>query len=174
MTRFDACLDFVLQWEGGYVNHKNDRGGATNRGITQATYDNWRVRNGLSRNPVSGISGAEVEAIYRNGYWNVVCGNDLAEPLDLCVFDAAVQHGPGRAAKWLQRVVGTIQDGKIGAKTLTALAVMVEAEGLDNVLDNYMAIRDGFYHEIVENDPNQFVFLQGWMNRLGALREAIE
>jgi lysozyme family protein len=173
MTRFTKCLAFVLQWEGGYVNHKNDHGGATNRGITQANYDAWRIRNGLSRNPVSGISGAEVDAIYRAGYWDAIRADELVDPIDLCVFDAAVQHGPSRAAKWLQRVVGTLQDGKIGSKTLHALAIKVEADGLNEVLDDYMAIRDGFYHEIVNNDVSQYVFMKGWMNRMASLREAL-
>lgn len=30
MSRFDHCLDFVLEREGGYVNDPVDRGGALN------------------------------------------------------------------------------------------------------------------------------------------------
>ena len=40
--QFVAALPFVLRWEGGFVNHPKDPGGATNKGITQAVYDNWR------------------------------------------------------------------------------------------------------------------------------------
>ena len=170
---FRKSLDFVLQWEGGYVNHPNDRGGATNRGITQATYDSWRIRNGLSRSPVSGISGEEVSDIYASGYWKPVCADDLMAPLDLCVFDAAVQHGPGRAAKWLQRVVGAKQDGAIGPKTLTALALLIDRDGLEAVIGYYMEIRDEFYQDIVARDPSQAVFMRGWMNRMAALDEVV-
>jgi lysozyme family protein len=174
MNRFNECLKFVLQREGGYVNHKNDRGGATNRGITQDTYDIWRVRNGMSRNPVLGISGEEVEFLYHSGYWRPVRADDLMAPLDLCLFDSAVQHGAGRAAKWLQRTVGVRQDGAIGPKTLTALALLIERDGLPAVIGYVMEIRDGFYHEIVADDPTQMVFLEGWMNRMDDLREALE
>ena len=38
---FETALLFVLKWEGGYVNNKYDKGGATNYGITQNTYNNW-------------------------------------------------------------------------------------------------------------------------------------
>ena len=46
MTRFDECLPLVLVHEGGYVNHPKDPGGATNKGITQRTYDAWCKRQG--------------------------------------------------------------------------------------------------------------------------------
>ena len=173
MPRFTTCLAFTLKFEGGYVNHPNDRGGATNRGVTQVNYDAWRIQKGLPRNPVLGISGDEVEAIYRANYWNAVRADDIMAPLDLCVFDAAVQHGAGRAAKWLQRVVGAKQDGKIGAKTLTALALLIERDGLEAVIGYYMEIRDEFYHDIVERDPSQVVFAKGWENRMTALRDEL-
>jgi len=36
---FAAALPFVLRWEGGYVDHPDDPGGRTNKGVTQKTYD---------------------------------------------------------------------------------------------------------------------------------------
>ena len=34
---FAACLAFTLKYEGGYVDHPSDPGGATNHGVTIAT-----------------------------------------------------------------------------------------------------------------------------------------
>ena len=45
-SRFDASLPFILRWEGGFVDHPADRGGATNKGVTQRVYDAWRARQG--------------------------------------------------------------------------------------------------------------------------------
>lgn len=174
MSRFDDCLTFVLKREGGYSNHAEDHGGATNKGITQVTYDEWRIRNGLPRNPVSGISGEEVSAIYAAGYWRPSGADRVNDPLDLVLFDSAIQHGAGRAAKWLQRVVGTLPDGQIGQKTLDAVAAFAGRNGMALLVDDYLAIRDGFYHEIVENDRSQAVFLGGWMHRMAALRQAFK
>jgi lysozyme family protein len=166
MSRFAECLNHVLKFEGGYSDNPLDRGGATNRGITQATFDEWRVSNGLPRSPVVGISGQEINAIYRNRYWKPVCAEQLPAPLDLCVFDAAVQHGTYRAAKWLQRVSLSIPDGIVGPKTLEAVQAVIDAHGVDQVVEEYMDIRRHFYAEIVANDATQKTFERGWENRM--------
>ena len=62
---FEASLPFILRWEGGYVNHPNDPGGATNKGVTQRVYDDWRGKKGLARRTVKQIEDAEVHAIYK-------------------------------------------------------------------------------------------------------------
>lgn len=41
---FEKMLKFVLEKEGGYVNDPNDLGGETNKGITTATYNVYKVR----------------------------------------------------------------------------------------------------------------------------------
>ena len=61
---FKKALKFVLKWEGGYVNNPNDKGGATNKGITQYTYNNWLKTHGLQPRNVKFITDDEVEQIY--------------------------------------------------------------------------------------------------------------
>ena len=62
---YQKCLAQVLKYEGGYVDHPKDPGGPTNKGITQAVYDEWRKKSGLSVQSVRNIAQSEVEAIYR-------------------------------------------------------------------------------------------------------------
>lgn len=121
MTRFDECLPLVLVHEGGYVNHPKDPGGATNKGITQRTYDAWCNRQGYPHATVKNITDAEVAAIYKAQYWDKVCADALPTGVDYTVFDFAVNSGPARAAKFLQRSVGAGQDGIVGAQTLSAV-----------------------------------------------------
>jgi lysozyme family protein len=63
-----------------------------------------------------------VGPMYKAKYWDKIKGDDLPTGVDYAVFDAAVNSGPGRAAKWLQACVGVDQDGGIGPKTLAAVA----------------------------------------------------
>lgn len=127
---FDHCLAVVLGEEGGFVHHKDDPGGATNRGITQAVYDEARAAWGEPSRAVKEIDGVEVHAIYRDRYWLAIRGDDLPAGVDLVTFDAAVNSGPGQAGKWLQRAVNAeaqargrqalAVDGAIGPKTVAA------------------------------------------------------
>ena len=115
---FAACLAQVLLSEGGWSDHPADPGGATMKGITLATYRKYRP--GATKADLRAIADAEVAQIYREGYWNAVRGDDLPAGLDLVAFDAAVNSGTGRAAKWLQSAVGAVADGRIGAGTAAA------------------------------------------------------
>jgi len=117
-ANFSKSLKPVLVWEGGYVNHPKDPGGPTNKGITQRVYDAYRSNNGKKPQSVAKISSAEVEAIYKEQYWDVVKGDDLPAGVDLAVFDYAVNSGTRRAAQALQKCVGVEQDGQIGQITL--------------------------------------------------------
>jgi lysozyme family protein len=96
-------LPFTLQYEGGKANDPRDPGGRTNYGVTQKTYDLWRVSRGLSRADVFSISAAERDSIYEMNYWKAVKGDALASGVDLCVFDDGVNAGPAAALKLLAR-----------------------------------------------------------------------
>lgn len=165
---FESALAFVLEREGGYCDHPSDRGGATNQGITQSAYDSWRLGCGLARQPVVGLTGVELRAIYRGRYWDAVRGDDLPGRVDLVVFDAAVNAGPKQAIKWLQRALGVNDDGALGPVTLGALYQAEVGPVVNAMLDQRLE----FYERIVERDESQRVFLKGWMNRVRELQKA--
>ena len=174
MSRYVDCLNYILKWEGGYVNDPKDRGGATNKGITQKTYNAYLNKLQLPLQSVEYITDIEVEEIYIEDYWNKCHCFDILNPLDLIVFDSAVQHGVSRASKWLQNCVGVTPDGVIGEKTLYALHGKVLDKRLADVIDNYINGRISFYAQIIANDPSQKRFAKGWKNRMDALALAIK
>jgi lysozyme family protein len=116
---FAAALRLVLKHEGGYVDHPLDPGGATNRGVTRATLAGYRGRP-VSKAEVMALGAAEAGDIYRKLYWNAVRADELPAGVDLAVFDAAVNSGPGRAVRWLQMALGLRPDGVVGPVTLAA------------------------------------------------------
>ena len=101
-NNFERCLAITLKWEGGYSNHPDDPGGPTMRGIIQREYDAWRKKRGMRLRPVRQIDEDEVQAIYRNEYWDAMGCEELPAGFDLCVFDAAVNSGVGRARQWVE------------------------------------------------------------------------
>jgi lysozyme family protein len=118
---FPQCLAKVLVHEGGWSDHPADPGGATMRGITLATFRSFYKNNRLSKDDLRKITDAQIAEIYRKRYWDAVKGDDLPAGVDYAVFDFGVNSGPSRAVKFLQRIVGTAQDGVIGPQTLTAV-----------------------------------------------------
>lgn len=129
----------VLGWlgvhEGGYVDHPQDPGGRTNKGVTQAVYDHYRQSQGLPVRSVWHLTGEEHHRIYRTRYWARVKGDQLPPGVDYCVFDAAVNSGVSQAAKWLQRAVGVRDDGVIGPVTLEAVNASDPLRVVESVCD---------------------------------------
>jgi len=161
-SNFDTSLAAVLVHEGGFVCDPRDPGGATNKGVTQTTYDLWRIDHGLAKQTVKCITPAEICALYKSRYWDKLQGDKLPSGLDYCVFDFAVNSGPARAAKYLQEIVMVDVDGKIGPATLTAVAERPAAELIDALCDMRQHFLEGlktFGH-----------FGRGWTRRVAEVR----
>ena len=109
-------LEAILHHEGGYVNHPKDPGGETNLGVTKRVYEDFGGTKDMKD-----LTREDVEPIYKKNYWDRVKGDQLPAGLDLCVFDFGVNAGTGRAAKYLQTLIGTVADGGIGPNTLKTL-----------------------------------------------------
>lgn len=174
MSRFDACLLHILAFEGGFTDNHVDHGGATNKGITQATYNAFNAMQGRTLEQVQDITDDEVAAIYKAEYWDKCKCSDLHVPLDLVLFDSAVQHGVKRASKWLQHAIGVIADGAIGNETLFAVNRIVLDRRLDALIDSCLAARTAFYASIISNDPSQKIFSKGWKSRMDKLTSSVK
>jgi lysozyme family protein len=90
--RWQRSIDFVLLWEGGYVNDPKDPGGETNFGISKRSHPDLDIKN---------LTREQAIAIYKSGYWEASGSHQLAWPLCLMHFDSAVNLGVGRAKRLL-------------------------------------------------------------------------
>lgn len=160
--RFPRAFALLRVHEGGYSNHPDDPGGATMKGVTQRTYDAHRKRRGQAARDVREITDAEVEAIYRGQYWNAVKADDLPSGVAYCVFDAAVNSGPGRAARWLQKAIGVKVDGIIGNETIAA----VRDVDVETLINTYSANRLAFMKRL----KHWRSFKNGWSRRVEEVR----
>lgn len=171
MAGFNEALAFVLRddVEGGYSDHEDDRGGPTNHGVAQGLYDTWRLKHGLGTRDVVDIEDDEVASVYHEEVWVRAQCDGWWWPLSLAVFDAAVQHGPGAAIMLLQTAAGAEVDGIVGPETRGKVA---QARRL-LLLARLRWQRLLYYARIVEKDPSQSTFIEGWVNRMWKLDERI-
>ena len=158
---FDAALKAIIHHEGGFVNHPSDPGGMTNLGVTKKVWEEW-VGHEVDEKTMRALTPEVVGPMYKAKYWDKVKGDDLPEGVDYCVFDAAVNSGPGRAAKWLQSCVGVEPDGGIGPKTLAAVAAFDPAE----LVEDYAKRRLSFLVDL----PHWGTFGKGWSRRVAEVQ----
>ena len=149
---FDECLKMLLHHEGGYVNHPKDPGGETNLGVTKRVYEKWGGTKDMKDLTVE-----DVAPIYKKNYWDKCKCNDLASGLDWAVFDWAVNSGPGRSAKAVQKICGASQDGAIGPKTLA----LVNGQDTQYMVEEFGKIRQNFYESLSTFNT----FGKGWTRR---------
>ena len=161
-ANYDKCLETILHHEGGYVNHPKDPGGETNLGVTKRVY----LEHG-GKKDMKDLLVEDVAPIYKKGYWDKMKGDQLPNGLDLCVFDFGVNAGPGRAAKYLQTMIGTVADGGIGPNTLKKLGEYVEETGLEKSIENYQGARQDYYEKL----STFATFGRGWTRRVDETTE---
>lgn len=150
---FEGAVNKVLGHEGGYVNDPTDRGGETNYGITVKV-----ARENGYTGPMINLPIETVKEIYKAKYWDKVRADELPEAVRYIVFDTAINSGPSRGVKILQKCGGVTVDGIIGPNTLRA------AQGVG--LYAYALEKMYFYCQIVRRDKSQAKFIGGWSNRV--------
>ena len=158
---FDSALKAVLHHEGGFVNHPADPGGMTNLGVTKKVWEEW-VGHEVDETAMRSLTPEVVGPMYRKKYWDKIRGDELPAGVDYAVFDAAVNSGAGRAAKWLQACVGVEPDGGIGPKTLAAVASFDPKD----LVEDYAKRRLSFLMDL----PHWGTFGKGWSRRVADMQ----
>ena len=186
---FENVYFYTKQFEGGYANNPNDRGGETFRGIARKSWPTWvgwdRVDQakgalGHSAGAINGYFSGDaemalmVENFYRQNFWSPVERLRLPERIAEKVFDIAVNCGFGAAVKMLQRALNALEpvrplevDGKFGRASAAVLEeIMVRYDNRDHeVMEALIEQQVAHYTRIIRRDPSQKVFERGWMNR---------
>ena len=151
-ANFEACMTAVFKHEGGYVNDPHDPGGETNLGISKRSYPKEDIRN---------MTRARAAQIYRRDFWDKLRCDELPAGLDLVAFDAAVNSGPSRGAKWLQQALGVAVDGKVGLATIGAAK---------NTYTPAAVLRAvGFRRAFLKTLPTWERYKNGWTKRLDSV-----
>lgn len=165
----DDMIEEVLKKEGGYVNHKLDKGGATNLGITQDTLSNY-IKRRASIQEVKSLTREMAARIYKENYYFAHKIDKLPEIIQPILFDVSVNSGGSRAVKMLQQILFDLNypiglaDGVIGAKTVKYSKEWVDTVG-SHAINTIVEYRKKFYRKIIDANPSQVAFEKGWMAR---------
>lgn len=165
IENFDAAFAHTLKEEGGFVNHPKDPGGMTNLGVTKRVWEQW-IGKEVDEAEMRALTPTDVKPLYQRNYWNATRCSELPSGLDLCVFDTAVNSGPGRAVRILQNCVGVTADGAIGPRTISAAAQFKDS-ALICLIEDYCSARQAFLISL----PTFGTFGKGWTARVNRLRE---
>jgi lysozyme family protein len=176
MQDITGMLDELLRKEGGYVDHPDDRGGATNYGITISV-----ARDAGWTGSMCDLPRDLALAIYRRRYWTQPGFDQVAAVMpDVAaeLFDTGVNMGPGVAAGFLQRSLNALNrrgadwpdlivDRQIGPATIDALRRFARLRGAaaqTALLKALNALQGARYIELAEGRQANESFVFGWLS----------
>ena len=165
MAEFAKYAPKLLQFEGGFVNHPDDKGGITNKGITLQTYRDYCGADKTVKD-LQNMSYGTWQKIMKDMYWDK-CKADKIENQSLAelIVDWRVNSGVTGVMK-VQGLLGCKADGIIGPITLS----LINSADAEFLFERIWKARQQFYINIVKRNPKQKVFMNGWMNRLNAFK----
>lgn len=154
----------LLVHEGSNDDDPRDPGGRTSRGIIQSEWTKYVSEHPGLPADVWKAPQSAVEDIYRRQYWDAMRCDELPAGVDYAVFDFGVNSGIWRSAKYLQGIVGTVQDGQIGPATLIAAKIKPAAEVITALCDKRLAFLQGL--------RTWATFGKGWGRRVAEVKAA--
>lgn len=189
MADIKNFIPFFLKKEGGFTNDPTDLGGATNKGVTIATYEAYCKKKGLPRPSVADlkhISDAHWYDIIKTMFWDKWRADDIhSQKVANILVDWALASGI-HGIKKPQALLGVVADGIVGNKTLSAVnfadpdqlfeAIFKERVKFINgvVSRSVAAYEKKIGRKATEKELLKYTqkrFLSGWMNRLNDIKK---
>ena len=167
MAEAKILKPFILAWEGGFVNDPRDKGGATNKGITMATYkalvrcDNNKDGR-IDVEDLKQLTEKQWDAVFKVNFWNKWKADEIkSQSIANLLVDWYWNSGRYGITN-PQMVLGVQPDGIVGPRTIAAI------NNYPNEKELFVKLwqaRAKFYKR--QNKPE---FYKGWMNRLNAIQ----
>ena len=157
MLSIDDIVSEVLRREGGYVNDPDDKGGATNHGVTIHTMRRLGIDvdgdGDVDESDVRNLTRDRAAAIFKEHYFVKPGIPALPEVLQASVFDMYVNAG-GAAVKILQRLLAKFGfpvavDGALGPNTVAAAKKAFDAAPY-HLADAYGIARRNYYYDLAD------------------------
>ena len=164
MAKSEVLKPFILSWEGGFANVPGDRGGATNMGVTIATY---RSVFGEERtvDDLKSLTDIEWLHIFNTLYWNQWKADQIKSQAIANLLVDWVWTSGKYGIRIPQSVLCVDIDGVVGNKTLAAINEYPDQKRL---FEKLWKARADFFERI--GVGTQKKFLKGWLNRNNGIR----
>lgn len=189
MAQIEKLIPHILQWEnsitmqeGETIRHayerarvkgvhvvRGDSGGPTLAGVTLTTFRDWRRKQGKpvpTQADLAKLGYDEWLAILKSLFWDRCKGDGIRFQGVANMFVDWVWHsGPG-VIRNVQTIFSLVPDGIVGPKTLAALNTPLPY----NIFERIRYARERYYRKVADNRPSQRKFLEGWLNRMEAIK----
>ena len=164
MANHKILEPFILKWEGGFVNDKDDLGCATNMGVTIATYrsvfGSKKTVKDLKR-----MTRVQWGIIFKKYYWDKWKADDINDQNVANILVDWLWCSGYYGIKIPQEVLGVSVDGIVGSKTIAAINARDGRELFDTIKQE----RKDYIDRICQTRPQNKKFKKGWLNRINSL-----
>jgi len=159
---FETAYNILLALEGGFVNHKHDRGGQTKFGISQRQYPDVDIKN---------LTKEKAMAITKKDYWDVLCCDAFEYgELKLELLDFGFVAGTSRCARYLQQALNlmgfkTEVDSIVGPDTVRQ-ANSASVKYQKALLAAVRGFEFEHFKRLALKSKTQKAFIKGWLARI--------
>jgi len=168
MADYRQLVPFILSWEGGFADVPGDRGGATNKGVTIATWQTYCKKKGIPGNvqTLRGMTTEQWMEIFKSMYWDRWKADEIKDQSLANLLVDWVWTSGAHGIKKPQALLGVKADGIVGSKTIAAL----NAREPKKLFKELHAMRTQFINNLVKAKPSQKKFQKGWLRRINSIQ----
>lgn len=168
MAKIELLAPILFKWEAGYQCMKEDKGNynskgvlvGTNKGVTANAYESlFKVCPTVE--DMKNLTDEKASIVLRK-YWNAWKADDITNQSVANILVDFYYNSGSWGIKIPQRVIGVIDDGVVGNKTISAL----NSQDQKILFEKIFNARIEFVKNIIKNNPTQSRFLRGWINRI--------
>lgn len=159
---FETAYNILMALEGGFVNHKFDRGGETKFGISQRQYPDIDIKN---------LTKEKAMKLTKRDYWDKLCCDAFYyEELKLELLDFGFVAGVSRCARYLQQSLNLMGypvkvDSIIGPDTVSK-ANQVTVKYPKALMSAFRGYQFEHFKRLALKDKSQMAFIKGWLARI--------